>query len=378
MSNTEEINYSSVKLPSLEISEMFVGSIENGKEIAEIFTKSQNYIVYRCKDQRGVAYKCSNLDLAHELVEQRGAALSKVDYCIGKSHEKFRGEIPFVVNWSHISVLRQIFKMKNFESAEIVIQELRDVIAETKAIRKILGRNESGCVWIDETGEAHWRIDKKKEHGEAAIIEFISLRAMAEANLPKKEYDRFNLRVATALAACITSSDASSIEKNFTPLRLWLTDSWQNEIKLRLLMWVTLISVSLIIFGLITYYQVSGPNFFKNGIICVVAGFAGALISFLERSKSLSIGSNELPVLLVLTNIWRIALGGLFGIIAYAAIRSGLAFSFFKEGKYALLLVGIAAGFSERLIPDMIGSITKDGVKPGSNNGGSAPNAEEN
>lgn len=344
----------------LQFEDFLVGATLDGDEITNIYAKNPNHVIFRTKGTRSIRYRWNNDGFPADLVDQRNEAIAALEASFGRAETKFKGEKPAVITSCIVASLRQVLKLRNFDSVDEIISKLDLLVSESIAVTEIFGRGKNYCVWINEKEEIHWRVSQNTVASEQAISEFIRLRALAEATLSIKYHARLKRRLAAALVSCLHSPEEPSVEINFGPLKSWLIDTSHNEVKLKLLLWVTVFSTALMMVGLLFYCK--GWTIFNdnNWIIVVTAGVAGALISFLERSKSMVINVNELPYLLLLSNVSRIALGGLFGIIAYSAIKTGVAFSIFKGSKYGLLLVGVAAGFSERLIPDLIGSITSE------------------
>ena len=67
---------------------------------------------------------------------------------------------------------------------------------------------------------------------------------------------------------------------------------------------------------------------------------------------------------IVFQAIVRILLGGVFGFIAFILSQMGFAFSILKESSIGLIFIGVASGFSERLIPELLQNIAKEKTKP--------------
>lgn len=84
-----------------------------------------------------------------------------------------------------------------------------------------------------------------------------------------------------------------------------------------------------------------------------LGGVIGAAISVLRRSSDLSLETFVSAKSLRLQGAFRVLLGLLFGIVAFTANKSNIAFGL-VENVYAVFLLTLAAGFSEQLVPDLI------------------------
>ncbi|AFN79040.1 hypothetical protein PSJM300_14890 [Stutzerimonas stutzeri DSM 10701] len=136
----------------------------------------------------------------------------------------------------------------------------------------------------------------------------------------------------------------------------------ENKLKLHYIVATTLSAMLLTLAAWLMYECANLPDLIHASLVTIGGGFLGTLISVLERSKEIRINEYESSELIILQGILRVCLGGAFGLIAFLAATSGLAFSLFKETMSMLILIGVAVGFSERLIPDLIQGLasTKD------------------
>jgi hypothetical protein len=88
--------------------------------------------------------------------------------------------------------------------------------------------------------------------------------------------------------------------------------------------------------------------------LCASGGVAGSLISIVQRSPDLQVDLLASRVHIGFQGTLRIVLGLFFGAIVAIASHANLAFGKIAHDSYALFIVAIAAGFSERLVPDII------------------------
>jgi hypothetical protein len=88
---------------------------------------------------------------------------------------------------------------------------------------------------------------------------------------------------------------------------------------------------------------------------CLLAGGAGAFLSVLQRIHKLPLDPFETRSMVVFKAVARIVLGNAFGLLLYVAVRGDLLLgSVVSANPYRLLTVAVAAGVSERLIPELL------------------------
>jgi hypothetical protein len=88
----------------------------------------------------------------------------------------------------------------------------------------------------------------------------------------------------------------------------------------------------------------------------LAAGSVGAWASMLQRASKLKLEPFETPEHLAFQGITRILIGVVFGMVALAAMKANLLFGAFR-GEWIIAVVTFAAGYSERIIPELISRI---------------------
>jgi hypothetical protein len=93
------------------------------------------------------------------------------------------------------------------------------------------------------------------------------------------------------------------------------------------------------------------------------AGGVGAWASILQRASRLELGPLETPAHLQFQGVTRILIGTTFGIVAVAAMNAGLLLSSATQSLWTTGIATFVAGFSERLIPELITRIESQEAK---------------
>ncbi len=89
-------------------------------------------------------------------------------------------------------------------------------------------------------------------------------------------------------------------------------------------------------------------------------GILGAILSTLQRTSPKKFSLYESTVSIVAQAISRILVGGVSGFIVVVMAEADVAFNLIEGSLPFTFVAGLVAGFSERLIPDMLGSLAKN------------------
>ncbi|MEP6743260.1 MAG: hypothetical protein ABJB61_12230, partial [bacterium] len=93
-------------------------------------------------------------------------------------------------------------------------------------------------------------------------------------------------------------------------------------------------------------------------------GSVGACISVLQRNPSLDVDPWMSNGYLRLQGITRIVLGFIFGCIFVLASKANFVLGVVRNNPYSLLVLCIVAGFSERLIPELLSKFESSQSSP--------------
>jgi hypothetical protein len=160
------------------------------------------------------------------------------------------------------------------------------------------------------------------------------------------------------LASALRASTPPAPTEVFSASRAFIGEKVGAAISNRYVM-TTLLAALLLGLGLIgsvvfpLKWLVSDARMLSLGAL---AGMVGVCISLLQRSESLV--ATQFPTRLQITvqALVRITLGIVFGLLVVIAAKGNVAFGNFKDTR-ALFVVAVAAGFSERLIPDLLSKL---------------------
>lgn len=104
------------------------------------------------------------------------------------------------------------------------------------------------------------------------------------------------------------------------------------------------------------YFNVSSNNF-KEIFACISFGCIGSLFSVLQRNNDFEFDSNQESKYIILQSCFTSLFGAISGGILFIVCKSGIALTIANENIYALAVLSIIAGFSERMIPELFKKI---------------------
>lgn len=91
--------------------------------------------------------------------------------------------------------------------------------------------------------------------------------------------------------------------------------------------------------------------------LSAAAGALGAALSVSQRFRSIPIDRFASRRFTVTGGVSRVVFGALFGVVFLMFQKSGLILAAIESNSFAISTAALVAGFSERLIPELIGTV---------------------
>ena len=248
--------------------------------------------------------------------------------------------IKLLNHWSHMAV-------KNYTVGEKI---------NGVTIAKIIQRSDIAIVVIDDEGALQFEYSQSGYDATCMINKFHQLDAKLSKNLPTELWATLSRELGAALYCGLTSNTADEGLKQFDEIEKRITSVKEpEEAKLTLVLSSFFISMAIIGFTLLLQH-----NSFLNQTqpyLCMAAGTCGAFFSLLNRNKEVKInllGNNNF----IHIQAFIVAItGALSGLVVYIFSKANIAFGFAEGNLFTLLAICLAAGFSERLVPDLFGKV---------------------
>jgi hypothetical protein len=95
----------------------------------------------------------------------------------------------------------------------------------------------------------------------------------------------------------------------------------------------------------------------REFVIGVSLGAMGAVLSVSQRFRTIVINRYGSLLFTIIAGSARVLFGALFGLTLLIFQKSGFVLAGIGDNPYSLAAATLVAGFSERLIPDLVGTI---------------------
>lgn len=357
MTNPTEIIPISIK-SGIIFSDYKVGlRLDDGNTVREILSKNKFHVLYKITGEHKIRYEYMPID------EKTQELICKRTSLIHLSEEKFHS-----TEWENITkrvtpIFGLIFS-KNIDIANNYIEKLDEYINKKPSITKIIAECYDYTIWIDCENNSQFLHQPNSDASRLnnVIAEYIRIKAIGTSFLNEKQRGEFSEQLSAALAFSLKASKNTTAA--FKESENLVSKIIENSLRTKYSIFTLLTTLSLILslIGIANYFDLSDAV--KMCIYAISGGVIGAFISVQERVKRIKCQISDPIWTLVFQAIIRIALGGVFGFIAFIASKTGIAFSFFNESSMTLIFLGIVSGFSERLIPELLQSMEKQKPKP--------------
>ncbi|ELM3719930.1 hypothetical protein RYR53_003010 [Aeromonas hydrophila] len=346
-----------IHLNLCNLNDLKTGDIINNKEeISFIYFQNDNFIIFEIDNKtHDISYYSKNLPY------KTHARLNKIENLRNQIFHKFKGTNLRQTRNSYITCLQNSLIIENDDDFDLSLQDFSNHLNDDHQVSNVISSAENHVVWINNEGVCCYADYEVSDGVKDSLIEFNRLRNIANTELPKMYRPALERHLATAIAAAFRTLPREDISTIFLPAENYIFKVINSRVKISYLTSVCCSSIVLIYLLYILHLfkeTIQIPILMGDSLPIVASGILGAFISTFERSKQLEITQKESSTLILFYGLFRVLFGAVFGFIAYLTVNSGIAFTNFKESLSALMLLGIAAGFSERLIPEFITSIT--------------------
>jgi hypothetical protein len=229
-----------------------------------------------------------------------------------------------------------------------------DIGASGEKIVRLVGRSDSVAVYRNEKEGVQWETSGDELTPVQLVVVHKYDRLFARTVMVLKGMKRTLLvnELAQALFLALSEPQEAKALKHFDTVARELAQEAQLEARFSYVTsgsWGAFAALALgSVIAILTSNSVSAIG------VGVGAGALGAWASILQRASSLKLGAFETPQHLSFQGVTRILIGMVFGVFAIACLKAGLLFSGFEKDLWITGMATFVAGFSERLIPELI------------------------
>jgi hypothetical protein len=331
-----------------------VGDLFDKAKVDFIHGASDSYIVY---DAQGTLLYQTDGTIAHQ-----AEATAVCRQVLAIAEAELQGAYARQTRKLAGLALVSSFEAKSTDDVRAPFRPVEAFIEKNGPICRVFTRSRDFIIFLDKSGEVRCEYTNVSAGVSACIDEFERLNQAAATALSPADQLTLKQILGGELAAAFRAGETVA-----SPVEVF--SGSRGFIQRRLEAAVTNLYVisSLTFAGILGTMLALSIAFPLIGLVAsarllsvgALGGMIGAFISVLQRSGSLVVTQFAPRTQVISQAIVRLALGIVFGALVVIAVRGNVAFGTFRSEPYALFLLAVAAGFSERLIPDLLTNITK-------------------
>lgn len=232
-----------------------------------------------------------------------------------------------------------------------------------RVIKTVIGRHRHMIVYITERREIGWHYKDLPERLRPAVTEFEMLLSDAGRSLPKRLHTPAIDLIGKSLYAALLCPDGEDPKTRFDQAKNFIQGKAVERARLTYIL-LSLLSAALLLVAAdtILLHLLSFPV----GIVAGMGGgLLGASISIIQRGRKLPVNPIDSPLYLGFQGLLRVVLGLIFGALLMVASQANLVLGTIAANPSALFFVSVAAGMSERFVPDLlVRSLESESAKP--------------
>jgi len=219
-----------------------------------------------------------------------------------------------------------------------------------RTIKTIIGRHRHMVVYITSEGAVGWDYKELPERLRPAVTEFQTLNGLANFCLSKKLRGAATDLLAKALYAGLLCEDGQNPIEKFEEVRRFIVERASGRARLYYVLWSLFCALVLGLL-ILRHSQWEMPSIPLVGIL---GGLMGASISIIQRGWKLPVDPLCSAPHLAFQGLIRVVLGAVFGAFLVIASKANLTLGNISGDTWALFGFSVAAGFSERFVPDLL------------------------
>jgi hypothetical protein len=229
-----------------------------------------------------------------------------------------------------------------------------DVLPHGAVVTEVVQLSETCGVYIIAGDKLHWLLldeDMPVDHGRSTGIAMDLLTQLDALALPKDTHRRGLKIIGSCLHEALTTHNAHDRRTQFSRAQQFVT----TRVRERLQIWYfsTAVAATFLLSALLAlvWSQVDGAGTYA---MAGLLGGVGAFVSIAQRFRSIPIERYSSYSYTALGGISRIVFGAIFGELLLLMQKAGLVLALADTQPFLLALACFVAGFSERLIPELL------------------------
>ncbi len=344
------------------------GDTFDGMVVDFIYGADDNYIVF--ESQGRLLYQTTEVPFGHQAIDAFRESMSR-------ANSELEGAY-----WSQTrnllgNALARAFDADSADAVSAAFRSVEKFITAHTPLRRLFGRTAAFVVFMDASETIIWDYPQVPAVLLPAIAEFENSIQVAATVLADGQQLAVKQILGNELTVAFRSCpNVAPLGEVFAASRDFIAKHVQASVTNSYVIASLIVAA---IFGVCLLACITFPLIFivhdaRMLALGALAGMTGACISVLQRSSTLEVTPFAPKSQMIVQSVVRMALGIVFGTLVIIAVKGNVAFGTFKANHDMLFLLAVAAGFSERLIPDLLTNLTK--TTSGSTAGTTAPKAQ--
>jgi len=225
-----------------------------------------------------------------------------------------------------------------------------------ETVQEILQFGTKGIIFLNKKGELVWEYDDSCPNGVSATGFASGLNAQASIlGLRRTGLRRVQRLIAAGLASAFDDPTPREGASFFDDARALLLVAQTETLQRTYLISVLLVAAAISSIGL--YFASLALQPYADFALASAMGSVGALVSVSQRFGEIKLERYASRSFTSIAAVARVFLGAIFGAVLFLLQRGGIVLSVTADNRYTLAAFALAAGFSERLVPDLIGAL---------------------
>jgi hypothetical protein len=253
-------------------------------------------------------------------------------------------------------------------------EPLRRFIEDHGPIKEVFGSGKDFMVFMDKSGRVRIEYREISPDQASVVQEFKRLQNLAEASLPETYMYTAKQILGDELSVAFRTKAPVDIGPLFQSSWEFIEKRAGAIVRSRYVLWNVVFAVILLVVLLVvdTFFpfedidlRFSQPSI-HDILVAAMAGSIGALVSVMQRGQTLEYQRFVTGAHMAFQGLVRIMLGIIFGGLAVIAVKAQIALGIIHGNQYSIFILCVAAGFSERFIPDLLTRVATE-KKPQTN-----------
>jgi hypothetical protein len=257
----------------------------------------------------------------------------------------------------------QPWSSEGYELTDYSGFKIGDLSPFNTRIERVFGRGRDFLVYAHDSGQLAMHFNEPlPDYMRPAIQEHRRLTNISSIALDRVRREKARDLIGSGLTHAFTATAADEVRAGMEPAKAFVESRAADRARSNFLLIVTACAV--VVFAGLCYLKyvvlpAGAPTYLRALALGSMGGIVGSTISWIERCGDVEVNLYASWPHRTFHGAMRVMLGMVFGAIVVIVAESQFAFSIATKSSYALCLMALAAGFSERLVPDVISGVAQ-------------------